>query len=166
MRAALLAVGIACTTMALAGCASSGARPVASGTAAQPTARTVSLKAGFVPDPYRVVVTAGGANEASTRASICRGYIATTPDLTVNYTAGNSDYLYIHVSSKADTTLVVRGPSGGYFCNDDDDVLDTLDPWVTIKAPRSGAYQIWVGTVTRDTYPDAALYVTEVDSSF
>ena len=165
MRAALLAVGIACT-MVLSGCASSGARPAATGTAAAPTAVTVSLRAGFVPDPYRITVTAGGITEASTRASGCRGYIATTPDLTVNYTAGNSDYLYIYVSSKADTTLVVRGPSGGYFCNDDDEVLDTLDPWVTIKTPRSGTYMIWVGTVTRDTYPDATLYVSEIDSSF
>ena len=124
----LLAVGL--STALLCGCAAAprSSQPVARA-AAQPagTAHTVSLRSGFSPDPYELDVTAGGNFLASARSASCTGYIADTPDLVLNFTAGTQGYeLYIFVYSDADTTLVVRTPSGAWYCNDDDYIGDTL----------------------------------------
>ena len=171
MRTAVSVLGMLCAATLLAGCAASTPRAQPVARSAQPSAApavaTVTLAAGFVPDPYNIEITAGGAQDARNRSAGCTGYIAPAPDLTVFYTSDNanylSDYLYVYAASKADTTLVVQTPSGAWLCNDDDEVLDTIDPWVTILNPQRGTYRIWVGTVARDTYPDATLYVSEID---
>jgi hypothetical protein len=122
----------------------------------------VTLKAGFVPDPYKVTLAAGGAFAASARSADCDGYIAEAPDVILNFTAAGDD-LYIYVEADADTTLVVRAPNGTWHCNDDD-LGDTWDPWVSIFNARSGTYSIWVGTFTKGSYPSATLYISEFDS--
>jgi hypothetical protein len=135
-------------------------------TAASATYGSVRLSSGFTPDPHRVDLTAGGSIDASRLGTPCRGSIARAPDYEVTYTAGSLP-LYFYVNASADTTLVVNGPDGQWYC--DDDSNGGRNPQVTYNSPRSGTYDIWVGTYGGGTTP-AALFVTEltgrtVDSS-
>ena len=123
----------------------------------------MTLRAGFLPDPHAIAVTAGGTFAASARSASCAGYIAEAPDVTLNFTTAGGD-LHIYVEAAADTTLVVRAPNGTWHCNDDDELGDTWDPWVTIVNSRSGTYSIWIGTFARGSYPSATLYISEIDS--
>ncbi len=118
---------------------------------------TVNLTSGFTPDPYIVRLQSGGGNAASDLSSECSGYIASTPDVELNYEAGSLP-LYLSVDSMADTTLVVRAPNGRYFC--DDDSGEGLNPRVLLQVPDSGRYQIWVGT-----YGDSELHTAELNIS-
>ena len=129
----------------------------------QPSFGTITLSAGFVPDPYQRRLTAGGAIRAQDRFSDCRGYIANAPDFSLYYTAGAQD-LFINVDSDADTTLVVNGPDGRWYCDDDgaDSPLNPLLYWAT---PQSGRYDIWVGTYSRGSGVPATLFISELGES-
>ena len=122
---------------------------------------TVTLTAGFMPDPREVRVQAGGELNAA-QAGLgreCVGWIdATRADVTLNYTAGQYP-LYLSATSRADTTIVVRDPSGRWLCNDD---LVGLDPGVVIQNPASGEYRIWVGTLDQGQPQQATLRISEV----
>ena len=108
-----------------------------------PAYGTVNLTAGFTPDPYRVNVFSGGNNEASaTIGGNCIGRVADAPDVRLNYNSGSFP-LYLSVNSGGDTTLVVNGPDGRWYCNDDS---MGLDPVVQFSNPMSGQYDIWVGS--------------------
>ena len=120
----------------------------------------VSLRTGFTPDPYEAAVTAGGNVDAATLGADCVGSIARAPTFTLRYTAGSLP-LIISTESATDTTLVVRGPDRVYHC--DDDSAGNLNPVVRYDAPRSGRYQIWVGTFSSDgSTHDASLYISEI----
>ena len=86
---------------------------------ATPSYGSVNLNAGFTPDPYTVRLTSGGSRPASNISSSCRGWIANAPDFSVYYTAGSTFDLTIGAVSETDTTLVVNGPTGNWFCDDD-----------------------------------------------
>ena len=117
----------------------------------------VTLYYGFSPDPFTVNLTAGGTIDASySVSSSCRGYITNAPDVQLNYSAGSLP-LIISVNSSSDTTLVINGPDGRWYCNDD---ADGLDPEVRFGRPSSGQYDIWVGAVGAPA--PATLIVTEV----
>ena len=111
-------------------------------TSAQATYGSVRLSSGFAPDPHVVSLTAGGSIDASNLGSPCRGSIARAPDYEVTYTAGSLP-LYITSTSSSDTTLVVNAPDGRWYCDDD---TNGNNPLVTFNNPRSGTYDIWVGT--------------------
>ncbi len=145
----------------LTGCAVGGQQSVG-GTTGGTTGRTVTLRAGFQPDPHIVPLAAGGTFAASARSASCSGYIADAPDVTLNFTGTGGD-LHIFVEAEKDTTLVVRAPNGTWYCNDDDDLGDTWDPWITVFRAATGRYSIWVGTFTRGSYPAATLYISEFD---
>ncbi len=115
-------------------------------TGANGTYGQVRLASGFEPDPHSVTVQAGGTiDAAATQAgSSCTGMIAQRPDYTLRYSRAGELPLYISATSDADTTLVVRLPSGAYVC--DDDSAGNLNPVVQIATPANGRYQIWVGT--------------------
>jgi hypothetical protein len=135
----------------------------ASGAAAQDmTARaaygSVSLNSGFTPDPHSVSLTAGGSIDASRLGSPCTGSIANAPDYELTYTAGSLP-LYIYVNSSSDTTLIVNGPDGQWYC--DDDSNGGVNPQVTFNSPRSGTYDIWVGTFSGGTAA-ATLHISEL----
>ena len=78
--------------------------------------------------------------------------IANAPDLRLNWSGGQFS---IFVTSNTDTTLVVNGADGQWYCNDD---WDGLDPRVTMSG--SGQYDIWVGTFGGGIAP-ATVSVTE-----
>ena len=123
---------------------------------------TVTLRGGFLPDPHIVSVQAGGADNASRFGSNCRGFVARNPDVRLQYTPGSLP-LIISASSSADTTLVVRAPGGAIYCDDDGGTI-ALNPSVRLNAPRSGAYEIWVGTYSSGSLQPASLHISELHS--
>ena len=129
---------------------------------ARPNYGTVTLDAGFTPDPSNVSVRAGGNLDASRISSNCRGYISSAPDVRLVYSNGNFP-LIISASSRADTTLVVNAPDGRWYC-DDDGGVNGLNPAVRFNSPRSGRYEIWVGTYRSGSLEAARLAISEVSS--
>ena len=127
-----------------------------------PNYGTANLRSGFTPDPHRVRLQSGGPIDASTLGGPCRGYIARAPDYRVNYTSGRLP-LNISVESSADTTLVVNGPNGNWYC--DDDSGNGLNPSIRFETPRSGQYDIWVGTYGASRLESAILDVSELYSN-
>ncbi|MFN3352832.1 MAG: peptidase S1 [Brevundimonas sp.] len=113
-------------------------------TGASPVSGSYTLNAGFEPDPYRISVTPGGSINAQDEvSSSCRGYISNAADVELTYRAGNWP-LTIEVASNSDTTLVINGPDGRWYC--DDDSGDGSNPRVHFNNPQGGVYDIWVGT--------------------
>ncbi|WP_052769020.1 hypothetical protein [Aurantiacibacter marinus] len=111
------------------------------------------------------LLTAGGsiAAGAATDAE-CYGMIARAPDYDVYYDSTRSrttTTLMITTLSQADTTLVINGPNGEWYC--DDDSGGSFNAHVAFAAPVSGLYNIWVGTFDSSTAP-ATLVVSEARS--
>lgn len=127
-----------------------------------PAYGVVTLETGYVDDPFGVALQAGGQADASTFDSNCWGNVAEAPDVTLDYTAGNTFPLNIYVGSNADTTLMVLDPSGAFTCNDD---TNGLQPAVFFDSPQSGEYDIWVGTYSSGSFPEATLFISEVFSA-
>ncbi len=138
---------------------SSGGAPIFD---TDPLYETVSLSANFEPDPYEIEVVAGGSHEIdSSLGEDCYGYInRDQPDVVLEYDSGAFS-LYLYAESEADTALAVRAPDGSWHCNDDAPGRG-LDPTVSFDSPRSGAYQIWVGTVYSEA-AEATLFISELD---
>lgn len=138
-----------------------------------PSYGDTSLRAGFAPDPYIVDLQSGGAVSAlglrdsgsghAVRDARCRGYIADAPDFSLYYTEGSGVLpLRIGASSSADTTLVVNGPDGRWYC--DDDSGDGLNPLIHFNNPSGGRYDIWVGTFGSASLANARLFISELSS--
>ena len=157
MTKKLLAACAALTGMTIAVPAAAQPNP-----SANPLSGTLELRAGFQPDPRVVSLRAGGHIVATTAASGCRGFISSSPDVRVVYSAGSFP-LIISVASSADTTLVVNAPDGTWHCNDDGGVNGS-NPAIRFDNPRSGRYEIWVGTYRSGNTQPARLHVSEVES--
>jgi hypothetical protein len=152
--ARILAAGAALAAVATAGVAT------AQNFGLQPAYGTLTLNAGFSPDPQVVNVQSGGNINANTVSSSCRGFIANAPDVRVNYRAGSFP-LIISANSQADTTLVVNAPDGSWYC-DDDGGNAGMNPMVRFNNPQSGQYDIWIGTYGSATLQPAQLHVSEL----
>ena len=114
-----------------------------------------------MPDPHSVAIAAGGGYDAMAIPG-CAGWIASAPDLRVNWTAGSGQLpLTFHVASDADTTLVINDAQGNWICNDD---TDGLNPVVSFQNAPSGQYDVWVGTYAQGDLQDSTLHITEVYS--
>ena len=125
----------------------------------EPRYRTLNLRADFQPDPQEVPVDAGGDREATSIRNDCLGWIDfSRPDVDVNYESGQFP-LYISAVSQADTTIVVNDPQGNWHCNDD---FEGLNPGIVFRQPRSGNYNIWVGTFERGRPQNATVRVSEI----
>ena len=129
---------------------------------ADPNFGTVSLSSGFMPDPRVISVQSGGDIDAQTIDPDCQGFISNAPDLRLFYTAGSLP-LIISVASASDTTLVVNGPDGRWYC-DDDGGVDGLNPAIRFDQPDSGRYEIWIGTYGSTANAGARLHISEVSS--
>lgn len=113
--------------------------------ALEPFAATLTLGSGNFPDPHFVDVQAGGDVDMQRRQSSCAGFISERPDVRVNFTAGEqASPLLFSVHAQADTTLVINGPDGLWYCDDDGGVRG-FNPLVVFEQPPSGQYDIWVG---------------------
>ncbi len=106
------------------------------------TYATVRLVAGFQPDPWWVPVQSGGNIDAS-KLNGCRGMVSAAPDVELTYSAGNLP-LYLQTFAQSDTTLVVNGPDGRWYC--DDDSGGGRNARVIFQRPQSGTYDIWIGS--------------------
>ncbi len=152
--ARIFAAGAALACVATAGVA------VAQNYSLNPTYGTLNLSAGFQPDPQVVNLQSGGSINAQSLSSSCRGFIANAPDLRVHYRSGGYQ-LFFSVDSSADTTLVVNGPDGSWYC-DDDGGNNGLNPLIRFTNPQSGQYDVWVGTYGNASLQQAQLYVSEI----
>ena len=120
----------------------------------------VRLSAGFTPDPHRVNLTAGGSIDAYTDTDLpaaCVGDISNAPDFEVTYSAGSLPLVF-RTRSSTDTTLIINGPDGRWYC--DDDSWGDGDAEVRFNRPASGTYDVWIGTFNGGT-ASAALLITE-----
>ncbi|WGM30296.1 peptidase S1 [Brevundimonas sp. NIBR11] len=138
MRTVLLTTAIAAAMMAVAATSAAAQDPSAAASSGGMRAR-----AGFTPDPIRVNIYSGGSIDASRLGGACTGMIASAPDYEFTYTAGSFP-LSFGVVSSGDTSLVINGPDGRWYCNDD---AEGLNPILTWGRPPSGSYDIWVGAV-------------------
>lgn len=117
----------------------------------------IRLNAGFTPDPYRVSLVAGGSINGGALPGACTGMISDAPDFEVSYSAGSFPLVFRTLSS-SDTTLIINGPDGSWYC--DDDSFGDGDAEVRFNRPASGTYDIWVGTFGGGT-ASATLLITE-----
>jgi len=129
---------------------------------ATPNYGTLHLSTGFTPDPSVIRVQSGGSLDAASIDSACAGFITSAPDVRLTFDAGSLP-LIISVASAADTTLVVNGPDGRWYC-DDDGGVNGMNPQVRFNRPASGRYEIWVGTYGRAALRDARLHISELRS--
>jgi hypothetical protein len=129
---------------------------------ADPNFGTLTLASGFTPDPQVVAVRSGGEINAATISQSCQGFVSNAPDVRLNYTAGSLP-LIISVAAEADTTLVVNGPDGSWYC-DDDGGENGMNPMVRFNAPASGQYDIWIGTYGNASLQPAQLNISELTS--
>jgi hypothetical protein len=129
---------------------------------ADPNFGTLNLASGFQPDPQVVAVRSGGEINAASISPSCAGFISSAPDVRLNYTAGSLP-LILSVAADADTTLVVNGPDGSWYC-DDDGGVNGLNPMVRFNDPKSGQYDIWIGTYGNASLQPAQLNISELTS--
>jgi OPA family glycerol-3-phosphate transporter-like MFS transporter len=127
--------------------------------AGQATVGALSLATDFAPDPITRDATATGTRAArdivpaaddpklADQYKRCKGFVGAKPDFVVEV-AKRYDALRFYVAAKADTTLLVRGPSGAakqiVRCVDDTG-LAGKNPIVG-GAWDPGVYEVWVGT--------------------
>ena len=127
-----------------------------------PSFGTLNLSAGFADDPRVVNVTAGGQRSANGLGDGCVGSIANSPDVRVNYQAGSFPLIFSVVSDQ-DTTLVINGPDGRWYC-DDDGGVNGLNPMIRLDKPESGRYEIWIGTYGSSSLQPGRLHISELTS--
>ncbi len=127
---------------------------------ARPSFGQIDLRSGFEPDPYRRNITAGGGYSLGNCGFDAVGWVAVSPDFDLYYTAG--DYpLTISVESSVDTILLINDPDGEWWYDDDGGV--GAGALVRIANPKSGLYDIWIGTYDRGSGIPGRLVITELD---
>lgn len=119
--------------------------------------RAITLRRGFTPDPYRLLVTAGGTRRSSGN---CGGYLGAQPAAYLNWSGGGS-ILKFYMTSSLDTVLYVTAPNGNVYC--DDDWGSTINPMVTINNPQTGRYTVYAARYSQGT-AEAILHITELSS--
>jgi hypothetical protein len=121
-----------------------------------------TVKPKFVPDPMELQGISGGTQSAKavagtgeTPTGACLGYVDEQPDHVLSLTAGFK-YLSIVTDSKADTTIVIKGP-GGVWCNDDYQGKNAgiSGQWL------EGEYKVWVGGYKKDKSTPYTLKLSE-----
>jgi hypothetical protein len=128
-----------------------------------PTFGTYDVPAGFTPDPMIINgIISGGGEDVSAVLGGCNGYVATAPDVRINYTAGGYPLTFATVGPDgSDVTLLINGPDGAWYCNDDVDET-TLNAALTFTTPMSGQYDVWIGTYNPGENFEAALALSEL----
>ncbi len=115
---------------------------------AEPNYGSVNLQAGFEPDPHRTRLMPGGVINLLERQKVLGfravGFVSEAPDLDLNYTAGNLPLVLKVEGGNVDTILLVNCPDGKWHYNDD---TIGIHPQITFRNPKSGMYNIWVGTL-------------------
>jgi S1-C subfamily serine protease len=126
---------------------------------------TVTLRAGFTPDPSTATIVAGGPIDVSDLGNQCVGHASSAPDFRLHWRGRSSELrIFFEADDDGDATLIVNRPDGSWSCNDDARI-GTLDPMVVIGSPVEGQYDIWVGSYRRNTYIPGTLKITELQLS-
>lgn len=119
-------------------------------------AAATTIAPGFT-SPVRLSGTAGGDDRATRLGvspdGVCTGWIPAAPQHTLTLT--DAQALRVAVTAPADTTLVLRGPTG-LRCNDD---ASGHDPAV-LGTFAAGTWQVYVGTYERTARTAYTLTVT------
>lgn len=89
---------------------------------------------------------------------LCTGFISAAPNFRFDWSE-NLDELILFFESEADTTLGILAPDGNFYCDDDYQGADNLNPWISL-APTSGTYYVWVGSFAPDVMVDGLLTIT------
>lgn len=128
-----------------------------------PISGTINLDAGFLPDPKIVSVTSGGRHDSSSNiGGACTGFVSGAADVRVNYNTASNVPLIFSVTADGDTTLVINGPDGRWYCNDD---TNGYDPLVRFDRPNTGRYSVWIGTFGGREQMPARLSISEIDNT-
>lgn len=106
---------------------------------ASPIFGTVSLAAGFEPDPHAILITTEGASIDAP----CGGLVRAPADIHLDY-AGADAPLVIAVAGVG-TSLLVNSPDGAWYC-DDDGGAEGANPSVAFERAQSGRYAVWIGS--------------------
>ena len=122
----------------------------------EPSGGTVTLAAGFVPNPFTIAIVAGGAEDIDRLGHF--GSVADAPNLSLLYEAGVFPLTISVTEAEADTVLLINDPSGAWHYNDD---TTGMHPAITFSRPASGRYDIWIGTFLDDSPVDSVLAITE-----
>lgn len=101
----------------------------------------------WTPNSYNV--TAGGNQALSNCGFNHVGYVISSPDFEFQLN-GLEAYgrLNIRVTGSCDTVLLVNDANANWYYSDD---ADGLHPAIDLMNPRSGVYDIWVGTYGQGT---------------
>ena len=129
-------------------------------TTAPPLRGTLNLQNGFMPDPYRVQVQAGGEVDSEDYFRRNAGWVSYNPDL--NLVWGGGPRLYFYVDSPYDTTLLINCSRGHWRSNDDH--LGT-NPLVSFSPAYNGRFNVWVGRYERGNPVWVTLRISEFPPS-
>lgn len=106
----------------------------------------VQLSAGFLPDPHRAQIIAGGRQSIQQcTGQAFAGFVASPPDYRIIW-SGQSQQLTLIVDAPQgyDTVLLINDPRGQWLFNDDVSQND-LRSGIQIFNPAEGQYDIWIG---------------------
>lgn len=124
------------------------------------------ISPGFTPDPMQVSVVSGGAIDARGLGlgAGCVGWLTRQPDYIVHLSGNSPNFrIYANSSTGEDTTLVINGANGQWYCNDDS--YGTRDPSVDLSGAAAGQYDVWVGSYQQGTQARATLNLTELSNN-
>lgn len=88
----------------------------------------------------------------------CNGYIGDTPDFVFDVNSA-LDQMTLWLASKQDASLLVVGPQGAAYCNDDS-AQGNANPSVIITKPAQGRYGVFVGRLDQDAPVEGTITVT------
>jgi heat shock protein HslJ len=111
--------------------------------------------------PYTQQFTAGGeigAFNLEQPNELCTGFISAAPTFRFDWTEP-ADQLVMFFESNVDTTLQVLAPDGNYYCDDDFQGSENINPWLKLAA-ANGTYHVWVGSFSLDTQAAGTLTIT------
>lgn len=129
--------------------------------AMRPNYGEVQLSSGVFGDPHVLDLDAGGYVDMQGRLASCAGFITEQPDYRILFEPGEQAApLIFSVNSAVDTTLVINGPDGRWYCDDDSGVRGG-NPMLMFDAPIRGQYDIWVGLYAEGGAHPARLVVSE-----
>lgn len=113
----------------------------------QPLLGALDFDLETVLDPRVILDVRSSVTDVVALGADCAGFVdLTAPDIVVN-TGSALTQMMIYMASDVDGTLVVVGPDGTLFCNDD---FEELNPGIVIQSPVPGAYRVYAGTYSGD----------------
>jgi hypothetical protein len=123
-----------------------------------PSFGEITLASGFA-SPHVLEWSLGGLIDARSVGEVCEGFIAREPDFRLLYEAGSAASLRISVEAASDSSLVVNAADGVWSC--DDGASTGGVPQLRWDSPKSGRYDIYLGSPQVGVYPPARLSISE-----